>query len=441
MFLKESAAMVARMKNVIAETGESSDEAQLKKMVALTRAFRKEYDSLKATALKKEQILFENKQDIKAIKKNNEATRERKRVYNARVKALEMKLNTVTIKITETEENRKNYALNIAHLKEEELERFHQLEGLRKQLGEYDAFCKKLEEMRLASLEEKDRMENELVSFQKEIKQFQSFIRDQIDKFESISTTSKERTEKRERLKEQRNKVMQEKIAARILKLNGVMDEKNKLALSMAQQLESVNERLRYFEKRFQQIASATGLTNPDAIINKYALKEEIKNELNGEIDSKKTRIDELKKELEGLRELNQQAKDAFVDSRWNDVHHMQNDLTKSDSRSLKNRRDADRLEQTLVYFQECLYNISQDIPPEFIAELEETPNFEALGSGGFNKEATAEALMHLESLLINVVEAVRDIEEMEDAKKEELKKIKASEDLLRSLPGFGLGT
>lgn len=42
----------------------------------------------------------------------------------------------MTIKITETEENRKNYALNIAHLKEEELERFYQLEALRKQCSE-----------------------------------------------------------------------------------------------------------------------------------------------------------------------------------------------------------------------------------------------------------------------------------------------------------------
>ena len=52
------------------------------------------------------------------------------------LKTLEMKLDTVTIKISETEENRKNYELNIAHLKEEEFERYFELETLRKQCAE-----------------------------------------------------------------------------------------------------------------------------------------------------------------------------------------------------------------------------------------------------------------------------------------------------------------
>jgi hypothetical protein len=53
--------------------------------------------------------------------------------YEEKMKGLEMQLDTVTIKINETEENRKNYELNIAHLKEEELDRFFQMEALRKQ--------------------------------------------------------------------------------------------------------------------------------------------------------------------------------------------------------------------------------------------------------------------------------------------------------------------
>lgn len=437
VFLKESAQMVQRMKTIIAETSDNSDEAQLKKMLALTYEFRKEFDALRAVTNRKSQELIESKQSVKALKKNNDAIRDRKKVFDSRVKALEMKLNTVTIKITETEENRKNYALNIAHLKEEELERFHQLEGLRKHCGEYDAFCKKLNEMKLQSMEEKDRAENELSSFQIEIKQFQNFIRDQIDKFESISTTSKQRSEKREHQKELRNQKIQEKIAGRILKLNSLMDEKNKVALSMAQQLESVNERLRYFEKRFQQIASATGLTNPDAIINKYALKEEIKTELNSEIAAKKDRIDELKKNLAKLRSDEAQASAAFVDSSWKDVHELQNDLTKSDNISQKSKRDADRLEQSLVYFQECLYNMSKDIPNEFKENVHPKVNFEALDSGSFNQEETIKCLGQLENILVNVQHAVKDIEGLRANKIAELDKANKAEELLRNLPGF----
>merc|ERR1740117_2625993 len=114
--------------------------------------------------------------------------------------------------------------------------------------------------MKLQSLEEKDRAETELAAFQVEIRQFQNFITDQIGKFENISTVSRQRTEKRELEKDKRTKIKQEKIAGRILKLNGLMDEKNKEATSMSQQLESVNERLRYFEKIAGRILKLNGL-------------------------------------------------------------------------------------------------------------------------------------------------------------------------------------
>lgn len=310
VFLKESSAMVARMKQIIMDTGDSSNESRLKKMLALVFDFRKEYDTLKALTNKKIGQLMESKQQAKALKKSNDSIKDRKGDHESRLKALEMKLNTVTIKITETEENRKNYALNIAHLKEEELERYYQLEALRKQCTENDAFSKKMNELKLQSLEEKDRAENELQAFQLEIQQFQSFISDQLSKFESISTVARQRREKRELEKENRSFKVREKIAGRILKLNNEMEEKNREAAAMAQQLESVNERLRYFEKRFQQIASATGLTNPDAIINKFALKEEIKQELNIEIQTKKKKIEEMQ-EMEGV--LSQEIQEAKV--------------------------------------------------------------------------------------------------------------------------------
>jgi polyribonucleotide nucleotidyltransferase len=215
------------------------------------------------------------------------------------------------------------------------------------------------------------------------------------------------------------------------------MDEKNKVAVSMAQQLESVNERLRYFEKRFQQIASATGLTNPDAIINKYALKEEIKTELNSEIAAKKNRIAELKEDLARLREEESQAQAAFVDSSWKDVHQLQNDLAQSDNKSMKSKRDADHLEQTLVYFQECLFNLSQDLPKEFTENIHPKVNFEAVDTGHFNQEETIKCLGQLENILVNVQDAVKDIEGLRANKMAELDKAHKAEELLRNLPGF----
>src|SRR5207253_1484117 len=116
--------------------------------------------------------------------------------------------------------------------------------------------------------------------FRVEVAAFHRFVAEQLDKFHALSDLASQRRQKRESDKSSRSRRTHEKLSQRIQKLTEEMEEKALESMSMSNQLESVNERLRYFEKRFQQIASATGLTNPDAIINKFALKEEIRSEL-----------------------------------------------------------------------------------------------------------------------------------------------------------------
>jgi hypothetical protein len=292
--------------------------------------------------------------------------------------------------------------------------------------------------MKLQSLEEKDRAESELAAFQSEIKNFQSFISDQLGKFESISKVARQRREKRETEKEHRSTKIREKVTGRIVKLNNEMEEKNKEAAAMAQQLESVNERLRYFEKRFQQIASATGLTNPDAIINKYALKEEIKQELNFEIANKKKSIEELKSNLVDLKTEEQESAASFVNSKWKDVHLLQSDLTVSDAKATKHKKEADRLEQTLAYFQEGLFNLSSEIPSEF--EVTQPLDANALSSGVFNEKMTLKCLQQLEEQLGQIVTSVEEGSEAMLKRESELAKLKHSEVVLDSFRSKNAG-
>lgn len=389
--------MVEEFKDIISKTGDTSNEANLKRIIAHTFEVRNKYDSLKAKTNQKSKILAESKQSMKALKSNNAAIRDRKRAYNSRVKTLEMKLNTVTIKILETEENRKNYDLNISHLKDEDMERYNQLKEMRGHSAAYDTLWKKFNEMKLHSQEEKERAETELACFESEIEQFKAFISDQLAKFQSISSISRQRRQKREKQRQIRMQKTQEKVTGRITKLNSELEEKEREALQMAQQLESVNERLRYFEKRFQQIASATGLTDPDAIINKYALKEEIKTELNIEITGKENQINQLQTKLEKLKQQCDEASANFVDSKWKDIHQLQSDLTMDDAKAAQYQKEAEGLEQTLAYFQEGLFNLSLRIPPEFgsgthVAQPEEDTE----GSTTFDKQATFACLGNL---------------------------------------------
>lgn len=393
-FLKKSTDMVELFKDIISKTGDSSNEANLKRIIAHTFDVRKEYDALKAITNQKSKILAESKQSMKALKSNNLAVRDRKKAYSSRVKTLEMKLNTVTIKILETEENRKNYDLNISHLKDEDMERYNQLKEMRSHSAAYDALWKKFNEMKLHSQEEKERAEAELALFEMEIEQFKSFISDQLAKFQSISSVSRQRRVRREKQRETRMQKTQEKITGRISKLNNELEEKEREALQMAQQLESVNERLRYFEKRFQQIASATGLTDPDAIINKYALKEEIKTELNMDIAGKEHEISRLQNRLAKLKQECDNLAANFVDSTWTDIHELQSDLTMDDSKAQQYQKEAEGLEQTLAYFQEGLFNLSNRIPLEFGSSSVQEPA-ESDGQN-FDKKATLDCLGNL---------------------------------------------
>lgn len=65
-----------------------------------------------------------------------------------RVSDLKMQLETVNIKIAETEDNRRNYELNIAHLKEEELENLLKLDSLRRAVNENNGLYRKMELMK-----------------------------------------------------------------------------------------------------------------------------------------------------------------------------------------------------------------------------------------------------------------------------------------------------
>jgi hypothetical protein len=54
---------------------------------------------------------------------------------------------------------------------------------------------------------------------------------------------------------------------------------------------------MKFYEDRFQRISSATGMDNPEAIINKFFLKDVVKADLEAEIDAKNKRLEALKVE------------------------------------------------------------------------------------------------------------------------------------------------
>ena len=59
----------------------------------------------------------------------------------------------------------------------------------------------------------------------------------------------------------------------------------------MVSQYNSVNNRLQYYEKKFQQIAIAASQSSPRAIVNKFEVREQLQKQISDEIEAKSRRV------------------------------------------------------------------------------------------------------------------------------------------------------
>lgn len=68
-----------------------------------------------------------------------------------------------------------------------------------------------------------------------------------------------------------------QKASARIDKLRELVREKEAESEALQARLSELTQSLTLFEQSFAQIAAATGLSDPDDIVNKFFLKEEVR--------------------------------------------------------------------------------------------------------------------------------------------------------------------
>lgn len=91
-FLRESASMVRRMKGIIAESGDASSEHRLKKTIQSVFAFRKDFDTLRNLTRKRMKILEAIQRKVASLRKNNDSTKNRRKINELLLKALKMKV-------------------------------------------------------------------------------------------------------------------------------------------------------------------------------------------------------------------------------------------------------------------------------------------------------------------------------------------------------------
>lgn len=361
-FLKETAQMVRRMKAVVQDKGESQTNKALQQMVRLLVDLRKEYDQLSNIARNKAKIYDDMRKEYDTMLNNANAADAANNEEDEKLKDFQMQLQTVTIKIAETSENRKNYELNIAHLKEEDFEHFNQLKALRKQNHDNNNFFKKMNELKQQALEEKEKAETELAEFKNEIQSYQRFVNDQLIQFEQILDIVRTQNEQQEESKAVRNEKSQAKINHRIKKLEGEVEVAEKEANGLTQKLTAYDLKLRHFEDNFQKITAATGLTNPDAIVNKFFFPGEIRELLQTEIEDKQKRKEELLAEEENANRELVTVRGAFKEHTWCDVDRLSDRDRKGGVEETRRKAELDQSNGRLAYVQEGLLSIYKQL-------------------------------------------------------------------------------
>lgn len=415
-FLKETAQMVNRMKNVVQEKGEATNQRELQRMIRMVFTFRKEYDQLRnhsrnlanqVEVLRKEQKLLEKSCSL--------SDASYKQCYE-QLDALDMQLNTFTIKIAETSENRRNYELNIAHLKEEDFDKFTQLKVLRKQNSDNSNFFKKMLDLQLQANEEKNKAVAELEDFRQEIKAYQKFVDEQLRQFESILGIVRAQSEKRSRAKAIRQEKTHAKIAQRIDKLQSEAEAAQKQSQGLTSHLDSIGRKLRHFEDSFQKITAATGLVDPDAIVNKFKFKEDIKEQLDLEIENKQKQIEKLKADEAELKENLFTAKQNFKHDTWHDVEVLTEESRNVEFTSATSQQELAQARERLTFAQEGMLSL--------LANLDKTLDKSSLSMEVPESELwTEDQTKEVFNKVSEAVTVLLEVEKEKIAKEEEARK------------------
>ena len=431
-FLKETAQMIRRMTTVVHDKGALESAREMHETRANVFQLRKEYDALVNESRVLQKTAAELRREVEMLEKPLGATADASsssfaaaavagsspsasslsssspESISARLNNLHMQLSTVNIKLAETSENRRNYELNIAHLKEEDFEHFNQLKQLRKQNSDTNLYMKKMKELKAQAGGERVKAEAELAVFKGEVTAYQAFVQEQLAQFEGILAIVRAQNDRRAEAKAEREQKVNAEVAQRVDALTSSSLLAERESSTLALRLQSLSLKLRHFEDAFQKIAAwsgrqntrlhspcstvcvvirrfsltfcvslprcvcfSTGLNHPEAIINKFYFKSEIKTNLQAEIDEKQHALEQRRTAERELRQELEHAKRVHKDKTWRDVEQLAESTREAATRSDKSHKEIERITQRLAFVQEGLVELMRTVEAAAGADAE----------------------------------------------------------------------
>ena len=319
--------------------------------------FRKEFDKLKLVAAQKEQCLRKLDEELAMLQEVDDCSELQSQAAEMQLRKLGMKLNTVMIKISEAERSRRTYELNITHIKDESQENHKQLDYLRRNLFLQENLKKKIGKFKEYADRQKDFAQLGLREFMNELDDWKNFLDYQYRHLATLAKNNKENKLDNQIQNNNKEKQVkkQQKAMNRINKLQKLVETNDKEIHRLSEKLTGFENQIEYYEDRFRRIYTATGLNDPDKIINKFFVNKEILTEQTKILESLAAAKEEKAQIQQTLdTELNTVANQQ-TDHTWREVDYLQEKLQNSQNDLLTQKIINERVDMRTTALEQWM--------------------------------------------------------------------------------------
>ncbi|ETO19743.1 hect E3 ubiquitin ligase [Reticulomyxa filosa] len=317
---------ISRMAQVFQMKGKEIAPAELENEFQLLCEKRKLLDHLKNTTRSKNEYVDSLHETYTFLRESEDDMTNVNRKFNQKIAGLKHELDTVLIKLAEAEENKKNYELNLSFLKarsfwkyninmdtkEEEMERFFNLEALRQEYKEATNISRKIKKLKTEYTQQKEISEFGLKAFEQDVSQFNIFAQKCLKELSHITQIETSNRKQSTLVKciihlfhflnwikqccEQKQKIREQTLAAKkkIEALEEALETKESQTKELKNTLQILTEQYLHHTEHFRQLSNACGADSTTEIIDRFFLMQEMFKELSLQLTEAVKKRDQL---------------------------------------------------------------------------------------------------------------------------------------------------
>merc|ERR1719253_2227165 len=409
-----------------------STEQQVEKTMAEVQSLQRKYDSIKSDNTKKKSHLDDLTVKSNDLKVGSQMHSSERSPEMRQIRVLENRLDKAMIKYNEAMSIRKTYEAIVKRLKEERIGFDNQLEGIERTLKAKERDYEELLLLSHDAYHAKEMAQAELHRFEQGVME----ERNQRDKeVQEKKALVQQRVEMNQRLEQRERMLRQQQDLDRAgerqnKEISAATDMNSGIANDMLQE-----EKLKIadYEEAFHRIKEATGVKEPNEIIQKFLTQEDTYKNLTSLTRENQTKIDQL---LEERRKLRLQVDELKFSSGGNVgrrqvIDDFESHLSEASEKFERNRSKFERMAKMLINMKAGIGHLNEKLG---VITLEggEAPS-------EMSDETVEEVLQQCELKLSKLMSFTRDLDDgdgrgraikMDDEKYEDKLLSKSSSDV-----------